>query len=217
MSDRYFSCMTGATRFREISKEDWSYAENMAGIMSRGGQPQRKQFEAAGIVYRTWDGRDPRPEWLGDTLPAPSLAPSQVQTASGPHIPLESKGSLPVGGIHFAPAEQTVTLPAVNTGNSGSFMTPRLKIMIDDVLSERNRQDAKWGGIEHDITHSPNDWAAYVVRHLGRATIGAEIQDGREYRKRLVEVAALAVAAIEAYDVRQARTTAQCGDARYPY
>lgn len=97
MADRYYTRMQGAPRWREISKEDWVHAENMAGIMARGGQPQRKEFTAGGNDYRTWtdDGQD-APGWLVEALPRPSVATSQVSGGSHSPAPLESKGGAPV-------------------------------------------------------------------------------------------------------------------------
>lgn len=67
--------------------------------------------------------------------------------------------------------------------------------VLEDVAKERTRQDEKWGGADHDDTHSNHDWVAYIVRHTGRAVMWPF--DRAAFRKQMVRVAALAVAAVE--------------------
>lgn len=65
-----------------------------------------------------------------------------------------------------------------------------------EVNAERVLQDAKWGGHQHDQSHSPNDWIAYITKHAGKAA------DGDSFRDQMIKVAALAIAAIESIDVK---------------
>jgi hypothetical protein len=65
-----------------------------------------------------------------------------------------------------------------------------------DIRAERARQDAKWGGPEHDDGHALVEWAHFIREHLDKALRGPFAKT----RRRMVEVAALAVAAIEAWD-----------------
>ena len=73
------------------------------------------------------------------------------------------------------------------------------------VQAERERQDAKWGGPDHDANHTAGDWISFIAEHADKA-LRAEMgpidgdADLDEYRRRLIEVAALAVAAVEALD-----------------
>jgi hypothetical protein len=73
------------------------------------------------------------------------------------------------------------------------------KTMGDDVYEairqERAAQDARWGGPEHDDQHSNFDWIAYIAKHVGRAVQWPFDRDA--FRRQMVIVAALAVAAIE--------------------
>ena len=71
---------------------------------------------------------------------------------------------------------------------------------IDDA---RCAQDEKWGGPEHDDAHGSYDWIAFVTRATGLAV--TRPWDAREFRRRMVSVAALAVAAIEWVDRAEAR------------
>ena len=59
---------------------------------------------------------------------------------------------------------------------------------IVEVLGERVLQDNQWGGKAHDDLHNHKDWRSYI-RYQLRA-------DG-PFEKRLVKVAALAMAAFE--------------------
>ena len=70
---------------------------------------------------------------------------------------------------------------------------PRANI-FKSINTERDGQDAKWGGQQHDQKHTPNDWVAYIAKHAGKAA------DGDNFRAQMAKVAALAVAAIEAHD-----------------
>lgn len=69
----------------------------------------------------------------------------------------------------------------------------RLEHVLCDVRRERASQDAEHGGAAHDDTHTFDEWAAFIRKQLARAESGAR-------RERLVKVAALAVAAVEAID-----------------
>jgi NTP pyrophosphatase (non-canonical NTP hydrolase) len=76
--------------------------------------------------------------------------------------------------------------------------TDRLKILTD-ITDERDRQDAKWGVQEHH----PATWQLILVEEVGE-TAEALLDDDRErYRKELVQVAAVAIAAIEDLDRRE--------------
>lgn len=93
--------------------------------------------------------------------------------------------------------------------------------IYDEIRTERIEQDKKWGGPAHDDHHTPLDWIGFIVRHAARA-LGGTVEvldeghwwtakltvDGNGetrglYRAQLVRVAALAVAAIEAFDRRR--------------
>lgn len=70
--------------------------------------------------------------------------------------------------------------------------------VYDHILMERNRQDKKWGGPQHDAQHSDNDWVAYIMKHAGKAVKWPFNQ--KNFRRQMIRVAALAVAAIEVID-----------------
>lgn len=81
-------------------------------------------------------------------------------------------------------------------------------MIIHQIVEERRRQDAQWGGPEHDDHHSRREWLGFIDEHvtrarkaLGRASrVNMSQRDADEYRKQLVEIAALAIAAVAAHD-----------------
>lgn len=91
--------------------------------------------------------------------------------------------------------------------------------VYDEIMTERVVQDRKWGGPPHDDEHASVDWLRYIAEHCAEALGGAaEIVDEGHwltatisgsvggmpaFRRQMVRVAALAVAAIESYDRRQ--------------
>ncbi len=70
--------------------------------------------------------------------------------------------------------------------------------VIDDILAERALQDKEWGGNEHDDKHDFYDWRTYLYKQITAASMESGQHDRQ--RKRLVKIAALAVAAIESMD-----------------
>jgi hypothetical protein len=77
-----------------------------------------------------------------------------------------------------------------------------LRKAIDEVLEERAFQDKKWGR-SHDVEHTPEDWVAILTVYLGKVAYETPLyQHGPPrkeiLRKRLCQVAAIAIAAMEA-------------------
>ncbi len=71
---------------------------------------------------------------------------------------------------------------------------------ISDVLLERQRQDSKWGGSEHDDGHAPFFWCQLIQDYAGWARVMVGMDSPDKYRRRMVQVAALACATIESHD-----------------
>jgi len=78
----------------------------------------------------------------------------------------------------------------------GEWVTQALR----DVAAERQRQDGKWGGPEHDDQKCPNDFVQHVEDYAGWARVMAGMGSYDKYRNRMIQVAALACAAVEAVD-----------------
>jgi len=70
--------------------------------------------------------------------------------------------------------------------------------VYEEIQAERRAQDAEWGAA-HDDEHSQGDWLSLTHDYLHLA------YDAREYRHRMVQVAALAIAAAEAWDRHRER------------
>ena len=86
--------------------------------------------------------------------------------------------------------------------------------VYDEVLAERCAQDAEHGGPETDDRHSLNDWIAIAARHLGLATNDKAVETPSRFRRQMIRLAALAVAAVESFDRKRTagpRTPEQLG------
>ena len=68
-------------------------------------------------------------------------------------------------------------------------------LAIEGIKTERLRQDNKWG----EQNHHPEKWMNILMEEVGEASKAILEQDFEQYRKELIEVAAVAVAAIESY------------------
>lgn len=73
-------------------------------------------------------------------------------------------------------------------------------LIYREVDAERDRQDAQWGGPAHDDEHQGSDFVRFVREHTDHARNAIHAGALDEFRKQLVEIAALAVAAVESLD-----------------
>ncbi len=89
----------------------------------------------------------------------------------------------------------TQILPIETTGS--------MRDVFDEIVRERMAQDEKWGGSDHDIEHSQWDWRHFIRTHGERAV-------DLDFRKQMIRVAALAVAAIQAHDLRERMKRESC-------
>ena len=74
-------------------------------------------------------------------------------------------------------------------------MTSRA-LIFHEIDREREHQDKKWGH-DFDDKNTVNDWTAYIARYSSNASF---TNYGECQREALLKTAALAVAAIEAFD-----------------
>lgn len=74
--------------------------------------------------------------------------------------------------------------------------------VYQEVQVERRRQNAQWGGASHDDQHFISNWRTYIRDFL-------EGHRGPDYRSRMIAIAALAIAAVESWDRKQASTDPQ--------
>lgn len=67
--------------------------------------------------------------------------------------------------------------------------------IYDEIREEREAQDKKHGGPENDDKYNSNDWVAFIAKHAGQAM--RRPWNRKVFRRQMIRVAALAVAAVE--------------------
>lgn len=73
---------------------------------------------------------------------------------------------------------------------------PNVSRVLLDILKERDRQNEKWGGPEHDDTHGAVAWIAILVNQVSMV----KLEDLRgTFYAAMIRVAAVAIAAAESY------------------
>lgn len=72
-------------------------------------------------------------------------------------------------------------------------MPDSLTDIVNEIKEERQRQDNKWG----EQNHFAYKWLAILSEEVGEAAKAALEEKPLEYREELIQVAAVAVAAIE--------------------
>ena len=80
------------------------------------------------------------------------------------------------------------------------------KEILKAIEIERVRQDVKYGGPSHDDLHTKEEWYGFVAERLSGLAMTS--QPAKEYEY-WIEIAALAVAALEAkerYEIRRDTT-----------
>lgn len=83
-----------------------------------------------------------------------------------------------------------------------------MSMVTDDIERERRKQVRIFGAEEHDDAHTQNDWTSLIVLYLAKA--GRDIDRSRPggdppfsratFRRRMIQIAALAIAAAECVD-----------------
>lgn len=93
--------------------------------------------------------------------------------------------------------------------NSNTGMEPgtaeRMYKILTDVENERRRQIGKWG-TESDYKRSIAEWVTLIQDYAGWARTMAGMNSMDKARNRLIQIAAMAVAAVEALDRNEDQT-----------
>lgn len=80
--------------------------------------------------------------------------------------------------------------------------------IYDEIAAERAYQEGLWGNEADDALNTPWMWAAYIGAYATKWMVGSFLPLKRsvtdEFRKCMVKVAALAVAAIQSIDRQRA-------------
>ena len=81
-----------------------------------------------------------------------------------------------------------------------------------EVANERQRQDEKWGGPSHDDFHSLHVWPRWIKNYASWADQMLDMRSYGKMRNRLIQIAAMAVAAVESLDrqVPEAKPPTDC-------
>lgn len=97
-------------------------------------------------------------------------------------------------------------------------MLSHLEEVLEEVKRERIRQDTLWGK-KFDDTHTQNDWVAFITCYAGKGMRKMPGEEGQQYpgpesfRWAMIQVAALALAAVEALDRHPRLHAAEVSDA----
>lgn len=80
--------------------------------------------------------------------------------------------------------------------------------VYDEIKTERDYQDKRWGLVTDDTLNTPWMWASYIGSYATKWMEGSfaplRVQVTDDFRKKMVKTAALAVAAIESLDRQRA-------------
>jgi hypothetical protein len=76
--------------------------------------------------------------------------------------------------------------------------------ILQDIVEERERQRRVVAGAQQDSERSPGDWVGILALWLGKAAQETPLYRGsfsrRMFRSRLIQIAAICLAALEAID-----------------
>ena len=76
--------------------------------------------------------------------------------------------------------------------------------IYDEIKTERDYQDGKWGHVADDTLNTPWMWSAYISGYATKWMAGTFLPLDRsvtdDFRRMMIKVAALAVAAVESVD-----------------
>ena len=76
--------------------------------------------------------------------------------------------------------------------------------VYDEIRTERDYQQKRWGNAADDTVNTPNDWVSYIGHYATKWFPGGftpyDVDTVDNFRESMVKVATLAVAAIESVD-----------------
>jgi len=72
---------------------------------------------------------------------------------------------------------------------------------LEEVITERASQDVRWG----EQNHHPPKWMVILGEEYGEVCKAILEYDMPNYRKEMIQVAAVALAAVESYDRNEAK------------
>lgn len=140
--------------------------------------------------------------------------------------PWTAPGKMVRGMAHDMTHGGTVNVTVTNKTPTGPDYEARIWAAVEDqyrrasapplkeVAAERHRQDAKWGGPNHDDQHTTAEFIQWIRNYAGWAEMMDSMGSPDKARRRLIQVAALAVAAVESMDRKE---TARAKERRAPH
>lgn len=86
-----------------------------------------------------------------------------------------------------------------------------IRDIAKEVQQERDRQFRLWGD-DFDKKNTPNDWAAYIINYVAKATYAGRDEEftSEQFRENMMKVAALAQGAVLMIDLH-----GKCADRHY--
>lgn len=88
-----------------------------------------------------------------------------------------------------------------------------LRTPLGEIAIERARQDDKWGGAAHDDQHTTADFVQLIQDYAGWSRVMDGMNSPDKARRRLIQVAALALAGVESIDRKTIGVTLKCTEA----
>lgn len=107
-------------------------------------------------------------------------------------------------GRHYDPAFDDYPADTVEAADI------HLVSVLGEIADRRYEQDRKWGGPAHDDQHTTPEWVALLCLYVGALHKG-----DADHRESLVDIAALCVAAAQAWD-RQQVAPGEAGEHVHP-
>lgn len=98
--------------------------------------------------------------------------------------------------------EAAETIKHLRSGYQGDIIT--CSLVLNEVAAERSRQNQKWGGpTADDARKTPEDWCLDIDAYNTWACQMHRMGSPEKYRRRMIQIAALAVAAVESFDRKE--------------
>jgi hypothetical protein len=186
--------MFGASKWGPIGSEGFVMSESKVPPSAPAEQNQC-DGRRTGVQKTEMSGHHQYPDdWFsGSTAEryARSLVDGHLNTINELEL---TRSSFALVGEHLAGGEE---------GNALLFAS--IVRTIGEVLDERRRQDAIYGGALRDDENDAYDWSRLISKQVGRIDFSeAKADNPARHRERFKKIAALAVAAMQSIDRQSA-------------
>lgn len=170
-------------------------------VMADTKDPERAKFEAWALPILgdnpTWrESGNCELAWQAWQARGSAAAPAATESPDARDAQAEF---LRMADVHFTGGPFDAVWWQARTLLTSPPQEKTVRQAVQDVETGRQRQDGKWGGPAHDDHHTTADFVQLIEDYAGWARTMAGM-DSHKARRRLIQVAALAVAACEAID-----------------